>query len=700
MNPKNNFFDTNIAFSKGIGDQRASLLHSELGIETYRDMLLHYPFRYEDRTLLHKTTDLNSQLPFVLLKGKITGMAMEGTGAKKRLTAFFSDGYGVVELVWFQGISWHQKNLNQHSEYIVYGKPALFSGKWSITHPEVDAVLPGQPLQARLTPVYPMTEKLRRKHIDSRVLYKAVESILERGYSEIPETLPLPLIRKYRLFSKQDAILHIHLPANENSLHQARRRLKFEELFYNQLQLIRNKFYQKREQPGPVFENVALVREFYEKHLPFELTGAQARVLREIRGDMRNGLQMNRLLQGDVGSGKTIVAFISALMAFSNGYQVCIMAPTEILADQHFTSMQKMASRLGIKTGKLVGSTKRSERDVLHSGLRDGSIRLVVGTHALLEDEVRFHNLGLCIIDEQHRFGVAQRARLQQKNPDISPHILVMTATPIPRTLAMTLYGDLDQSEIDELPPGRKPVATTHRFDRHRVAVFGFLREQIAQGRQVYIVYPLIEESEKSDLKDLMDGYESISRAFPDIHVSILHGKMKAKEKAFEMGRFARNETGILVATTVIEVGVDVPNATVMVIENAERFGLAQLHQLRGRVGRGGNQSFCILMTSYKLSADTKKRIDTMCRTNNGFEIAQADLELRGPGDLMGTQQSGAVELKVANLAVDGPILKEARASAQEILENDPTLAAPENQAIRTHLRHLGENATNWSRIG
>jgi ATP-dependent DNA helicase RecG len=505
---------------------------------------------------------------------------------------------------------------------------------------------------------------------------------------------------KYRLIAKRDAVYHIHLPADATALHQARRRLKFEELFYNQLQLIKNKYFRKNEEPGAILDRVGLVQEFYEKHLPFELTGAQKRVLKEIHGDVKSGLQMNRLLQGDVGSGKTMVAFISSLMAISNEFQVCLMAPTEILAQQHYTNLQKLAEKLGIRVGRLMGSTKKKERDLLHEGLRDGTIQLLVGTHALLEEDVRFANLGLCIIDEQHRFGVAQRARLQEKNPRIKPHILVMTATPIPRTLAMTLYGDLDQSEIDELPPGRKPITTTHRFDKHRVAVFNFLKEQLAEGRQVYIVYPLIEESEKSDLKDLMDGYESVARAFPDTPLSIVHGKMKAKDKAYEMDRFARRETKILVATTVIEVGVDVPNATVMVIENAERFGLAQLHQLRGRVGRGGNQSYCILMTSYKLSADTRKRLETMCRTNNGFEIAQVDLELRGPGDLSGTQQSGTVELKVANLAIDGAILKEARISAQAILEQDPSLDLPDHQVIRQHVAQLGESTTNWSRIG
>lgn len=693
------FFDTRITFAKGIGDQKAAILESELGIKTYRDMLQYYPFRYEDRTVLHKISALTPEQPAALLRGRIVNFTLEGTGAKKRLIAIFSDGSGLLELVWFQGITWQQKNLNQHSDYIAYGKPVPFNGKWSITHPELDALPPGQSPALRLVPIYPLTEKLRKKYIDNRLLHKAVAYILERAYTQIPESLPPALIEKYKLISKRDAVFHVHLPADENALHQARRRLKFEELFYNQLQLLRSKLYLKNDHPGAVFESLEMVQQFSDHHLPFPLTGAQKRVLKEIRNDLKTGRQMNRLLQGDVGSGKTIVAFIASLMAIGNQAQVCLMAPTEILAAQHFRNIDKLATAMGLKVGLLMGATKKKERTELHAGLRDGSIQMVVGTHALLEDVVQFQNLGLCVIDEQHRFGVAQRARLQAKNPGLKPHILVMTATPIPRTLAMTLYGDLDQSEIDELPPGRKPITTTHRFDKHRLAVFSFVREQIASGRQVYMVYPLIEESEKSDLKDLMDGYESAARAFPGIPLSIVHGKMKPKDKAYEMGRFARNETKILVATTVIEVGVDVPNATVMIIENAERFGLAQLHQLRGRVGRGGNQSFCILMTSYKLSADTRKRIETMCRTNNGFEIAQADLELRGPGDLSGTQQSGLIELKVANLALDGAILKEARASAQDILETDPALAAPNHDVVAVHLHQIGENATNWSRI-
>lgn len=700
MNPNNTFFDTKITFARGIGEQRAALLETELGINTYRELLQYYPFRYEDRTTIHKITDIDHTTTAIYLRGKILKLGVEGEGSKKRLTAQFSDGRGVIELVWFQAVSWFQKNLRPQLEYTVYGKPQYFNGRWSITHPEIEALVPGQSPPLRLTPVYPLTEKLRKKHVDSRVLSKGVESILEKGYSLIHETLPEHLVQKYRLFSKRDAMVHIHLPASQEHLHQAKRRLKFEELFYNQLQLIKNKFFHKNEEPGPIFSDFSLVREFYNNYLPFQLTGAQVRVLKEIRTDLQSGLQMNRLLQGDVGSGKTIVAFISALMAVSNGFQVALMAPTEILAEQHFRNFTKLATPLGIQVGLLVGATRQKDRTVLHAGLREGSIRILIGTHALIEEEVQFRQLGLCIIDEQHRFGVAQRAKLQRKTEGYKPHILVMTATPIPRTLAMTLYGDLDQSEIDELPPGRKPVQTTHRYDKHRLAVFGFIREQLAAGRQIYIVYPLIEESEKSDLKDLMDGYESISRAFPGTPLSIVHGKMKPKDKALEMSRFAKNETKIMVATTVIEVGVDVPNASVMVIENAERFGLAQLHQLRGRVGRGADQSYCILMTSYKLSADTRKRIETMCRTQNGFEIAQVDLELRGPGDLMGTQQSGTIELKIANLAIDGPILKEARQSAQEILENDPELARPEHRMIRAHLDYLGDNATNWSRIG
>ena len=694
-----NFFDTKIEFLRGIGPQRALALNQELRIFTYRDLLQHYPFRHEDRTRFHRICDLNEAIPAAQIKGKIKDYSITGEGAKKRLIAYFYDGTGFLELVWFQGISWFEKNLRRETDYVVYGKPVFFGGRFSITHPEIELLTPENEKGGLFQPVYPLTEKLRKRFIDSKVIGKAVKTILELARSHIRETLPEDLRQKYRLIPKYDALWHIHLPQSQELLHQAERRLKFEELFYNQLRLIKNKLLNKTEFPGQIFSQVTLLKEFYEKYIPYELTNAQKRVLREIHDDVKTGKQMNRLLQGDVGSGKTIVAFISMLLALSNGAQACLMAPTEILADQHYTGLKEFADLLGINIGKLTGSTRKKERELIHQQLLDGTMQIIVGTHALLEDVVQFQNLGLCIIDEQHRFGVAQRARLWNKNETIHPHILVMTATPIPRTLAMTLYGDLDISIIDELPAGRKPIKTVHRYDAHRATLFGFLKEEIAKGRQVYIVYPLIEESEKMDLKDLNDGYESIARSFPGVPLSILHGKMKPKDKEYEMNRFLKNETKIMVATTVIEVGVNVPNASVMVIENAERFGLAQLHQLRGRVGRGAEQSFCILMTDFKLSAETKKRLETMCKTNNGFDIAEVDLQLRGPGDLSGTQQSGLMDFLIANLAIDGPILKEARKSAEAILEEDPDFALQKNSPIRFHIDQFRKEETNWGRI-
>ncbi|KAA0989555.1 ATP-dependent DNA helicase RecG [Dyadobacter aurulentus] len=693
------FFDTKIEFLKGVGPQKAALLNQELSIFTFGDLIQHYPFRHEDRTIFHRISDLNEQLPAAQIKGRLREITMIGEGSKKRLVAYFSDGTGLMELVWFQSITWFQKSLRPNVEYIVYGKPLSFGGRWSITHPDIDLLTHENEGGGYWQPIYPLTEKLRRQFVDSRAISKMIRGLLEISRSHIRETLPEDLTRKYRLISKADALWHFHLPESQKTLHQAQRRLKFEELFYNQFRLIKNKLLHKTEYPGMVFSHTNLVKTFYDQFLPFQLTNAQIRVLHEIHEDLKTGKQMNRLLQGDVGSGKTIVAFISMLFALDNDAQACLMAPTEILADQHYQGLKKFAELLGINIGKLTGSTKKKEREVIHKQLLDGSMQIIVGTHALLEDIVQFRNLGLCIIDEQHRFGVAQRARLWAKNTRIYPHMLVMTATPIPRTLAMTLYGDLDISAINELPAGRKPIKTVHRYDAHRTSVFGFIKEEIAKGRQIYMVYPLIEESEKMDLKDLMDGYESVSRSFPGVPLSILHGKMKSQDKDYEMGRFVRHETKILVATTVIEVGVNVPNASVMVIENAERFGLSQLHQLRGRVGRGAEQSYCILMTDYKISKDTKLRIETMCRTNDGFEIAEVDLQLRGPGDISGTQQSGLVDLLVANLAQDGEILKAARLSAEDILGRDPDLLQPAHQPIRLHLDNLKKEETNWSRI-
>ncbi|GGM79653.1 ATP-dependent DNA helicase RecG [Dyadobacter beijingensis] len=693
------FFDTKIEFLKGVGPQKAALLNQELNIFTFGDLIQHYPFRHEDRTVFHKLSDLNEQMTAAQVKGRLREFTVIGEGNKKRLVGIFQDGTGFLELVWFQSISWYEKWLKRGGEYVVYGNPVLFGGKWSITHPEIEVLTQENASAGHWQPIYPLTEKLRKKFLDSKALGKMVRSLLEIAHPHIRETLPEPLVQKYKLISKAQALWHFHLPDNARALHQAQRRLKFEELFYNQFRLIKNKLLHKTEYPGLVFDKTLLVKEFYEQHLPFKLTGAQIRVLHEIHEDLKTGKQMNRLLQGDVGSGKTIVAFISMLFALDNDAQACLMAPTEILTDQHYQGLKKFADLLGVNIAKLTGSTKKKEREVIHRELLNGTLHIIVGTHALIEDAVQFKNLGLCIIDEQHRFGVAQRAKLWAKNKHINPHMLVMTATPIPRTLAMTLYGDLDISAINELPAGRKPIKTVHRFDKHRLSVFGFLKDEITKGRQVYIVYPLIEESEKMDLKDLMDGYESVARAFPGVPLSIVHGKMRSQDKDFEMARFVRAETKIMVATTVIEVGVNVPNASVMVIENAERFGLSQLHQLRGRVGRGAEQSYCILMTDYKLSKDTKLRIDTMCNTNDGFEIAEVDLQLRGPGDISGTQQSGLVDLLVANLAQDGEILKAARASAEEILTADPDLLQPVHHPIRSHLENLRKEETNWSRI-
>jgi ATP-dependent DNA helicase RecG len=699
MTEKPNFFDTKIEFLKGIGPQRAATLNKELKIFTFGELVQYYPFRHEDRTTFQAIRELTEEMPAAQLKGRLRGWTIIGEGHKRRLSAEFSDGTGVVELVFFQGVDWYNKQLKAGGEYVVYGKPTQFGHKFNFSHPDLQPLTPENENGDYWQPIYNLTELLRKKYMDSRFISKVMQTLLEQATPHFRETLPNELIQKFRLISKAAAVWSIHLPESPAHLHQAMRRLKFEELFYNQLRLIKNKILNKNEYPGQVFDKIELVKTFYDEHLPFELTNAQKRVIKEIRTDLLSGKQMNRLLQGDVGSGKTIVAFIVMLMAIDNGAQACIMAPTEILADQHFRGLKPFADSLGITLSLLTGSTTKKGRKIIYPGLTDGSIQIIVGTHALLEDTVQFKNLGISVIDEQHRFGVAQRAKLWNKNTTIRPHVLVMTATPIPRTLAMTLYGDLDLSTIDELPAGRKPIKTVHRYDQHRLAVFGFLRDEIKKGRQIYVVYPLIEESETLDYKNLTDGYEGITRAFPEYHVSMLHGKMFPYEKDFEMQRFVKGETNIMVATTVIEVGVNVPNASVMVIESSERFGLSQLHQLRGRVGRGAEQSYCILMSGVKLSSDTRLKLDTMCKTNNGFEIADVDLKLRGPGDLSGTQQSGILDLMVADLAKDGEILKVARIEAEAILTNDPTFAQPQNEPIRQHINSLKKEETNWSRI-
>jgi ATP-dependent DNA helicase RecG len=698
-----NFFDTSLEFIKGVGPQRAALLQKELKLSTFGDLIQYYPFRHEDRTQFYKVNEVNdAMLPIAIgiqLKGKITDFELIGVGFKKRLVGYFEDETGELELVWFQGINWVTKKIKPNTLYVVFGKPNRFGNKFSIAHPEIEPLTPGNERGGFLQPVYNVTEKLKARYIDSKLIAKLVHEVLKISQSHIRETLPTSILQKHNLLAKKEALLAIHFPQSHEQLAAAQGRLKFEELFYIQLRLIKMKLVRQEKFRGIVYNDTAILTRFYKEHLPFDLTEAQKRVIREIYTDMKSGKQMNRLLQGDVGSGKTIVAFICMLLVVGSGAQATLMAPTEILAQQHYANLKKFADAMGISIALLTGSVKKSLRKPIHEALENGSLKILVGTHALLEEGVKFNQLGLAIVDEQHRFGVAQRSKLWQKNSDFYPHVLVMTATPIPRTLAMTLYGDLEISVIDELPKGRKPIKTSHRFDSHRLQVNGFLRTQIDAGRQVYAVYPLIEESEKLDLKHLMDGYESISRAFPDVAISIVHGKMKAEAKDYEMARFVKGETKIMVATTVIEVGVDVPNASVMVIESAERFGLSQLHQLRGRVGRGAEQSYCILMSGNKLSSDSKVRIQTMVKTNNGFEISETDLKLRGPGDLMGTQQSGALDLLIADLGKDGDILKQAREEAQLILENDPTLVKPENRTIRLQIESMKKTAVNWSRI-
>ncbi len=694
-----NYFNTSLEFLKGVGPQRAVLLQKELRLFTFADLIQYFPFRHEDRTKFYSISEINAEMPYVQLRGKITDFEIIGVGFKKRLVGHFEDETGTVELVWFQGINFVTKKIKPNTIYVVFGKPNRFGNKFSIAHPEIEPLIMGNEPGSFLQPVYSTTEKLKSRYVDSKFIAKLVRDILAGSQNHIRETLPQELLQQKKLISKKESLQAIHFPNSHEQLAAASARLKFEELFYIQLRLIKMKLVRQEKFRGIVFNDTAILTQFYKEQLPFPLTDAQKRVIREIYADMKSGKQMNRLLQGDVGSGKTIVGFICMLLVVGSGAQAALMAPTEILAQQHYANLKKYADAMQISIALLTGSVKKSQRKPIHEELEAGTLKILVGTHALLEEGVKFNRLGLAIVDEQHRFGVAQRSKLWQKNADVFPHVLVMTATPIPRTLAMTLYGDLEISVIDELPKGRKPIITTHRFDSHRLLVNGFLKTQIDAGRQVYIVYPLIEESEKLDLKHLMDGYESIARAFPEMPISILHGKMKSEAKDYEMARFAKGETKIMVATTVIEVGVDVPNASVMVIESSERFGLSQLHQLRGRVGRGAEQSYCILMSGNKLSSDSKVRIQTMVKTNNGFEISETDLQLRGPGDLMGTQQSGALDLLIADLGKDGEILKEAREAAMQILEADPMLEKPENKVIKIQVESLRKTTVNWSRI-
>ncbi len=694
----NNFLITPIEYLKGVGPQRAEVLKKELGIYTFQDLIEYYPFRYVDRSEHHKIRDLVGLDGFAQLRGRITQILESGTGRSKRLTAKFEDETGMIDLVWFKGASWIKKSIEINKKIQIYGKPKLYANKWNIPHPEISSI---NEKEVGFQPVYSSTERLNSMNLNTKGIEKIVRNLLKENAAKFDDLLPERFREKYRLVPRDTAIRGVHLPKSEQQVQAARFRLKFEELFFLQMELLMRKKIAMQKSKGFVFEKVGShFNTFYTDVLPFDLTGAQKRVLKEIRRDMNTGHHMNRLLQGDVGSGKTLVALLSMLIGIDNKFQAALMAPTEILAIQHFESISEFLQSMDVKVALLTGSTKKKDRVVLHEQLLNGEIDILIGTHALLEDTVQFKNLGVVIIDEQHRFGVAQRARMWKKNT-IPPHVLIMTATPIPRTLAMTFYGDLDVSVIDELPPGRKPITTMHKREANRLRVFGFMKEEIAKGRQVYIVYPLIHESETLDFNNLMDGYEAISRTFPlpDYHVSIVHGKMKPEDKEFEMNRFANGETQIMVATTVIEVGVNVPNASVMIIESAERFGLSQLHQLRGRVGRGAEKSYCILMTGDKISEDTKKRISTMVRTNDGFEISEVDLQLRGPGDLLGTQQSGLLDLKIANLSRDGQVVALARDAAKEVLTEDPTLEKPENAGIRSKLTSMLRSRPNWGKI-
>lgn len=699
----NNLLETPIEYLKGVGPTRGTLLRKELGIHKYGDLVNFYPNRYIDRTRYYKINELQGTTAEVQIVGKIIHIKTVEFGKnQKRLVATFVDETGQMDLNWFQGHKWIKESLKLNEMCVVFGKCAQYGSQFSIAHPEIELLAEHQQsLRSAMQPVYPSTETLTNRGISNRVINKMMQQLFLETQALFTETLPQYLLEELKLIPKNAALFNIHFPKSSEALAKAQFRLKFEELFYIQLQLITKNLIRKHKIKGHPFSKVGeLFNDFYQNHLPFDLTNAQKRVIKEIRTDMGSNAQMNRLLQGDVGSGKTIVAFMSMLLALDNGFQACLMAPTEILANQHFIGLSEFATTLNINIKILTGSTKTAARKIIHEELENGSLQILIGTHALLEDKVQFQNLGLAVIDEQHRFGVEQRSKLWKKN-SIPPHVLVMTATPIPRTLAMSLYGDLDVSVIDELPPGRKPIQTVHRFDSNRLKVWKFIRDEIALGRQIYIVYPLIQESEKMDFKDLMDGYESISRDFPlpDYSISILHGKMKPAEKDAEMKRFAEGKTNIMVATTVIEVGVNVPNASVMIIESAERFGLSQLHQLRGRVGRGADQSYCILMTSYKLTSDSKIRMETMVNSNDGFEIAEVDLKLRGPGDIMGTQQSGVLNLQIADLVKDKDILLLARNYAFKVLNDDPSMQKPENTILRMVFMELTKKKNIWNYI-
>jgi ATP-dependent DNA helicase RecG len=696
------FLETPVEFLKGVGPAKAELLGKELNIRTIGDLLTLFPFRYIDRSKFFLINEIKDENTYIQLRAKLVKVQLAGAGRGQRLVVTVRDSTGEIELVWFQGIKWVTDRISAGQEYIIFGKPSLYNGKWNIAHPELE--IPSHtpvPISEMLRPIYPSTEKLKARGLDYKGIGRLVKTVLLHERFTVPENLSADILNRLKLLGRQDAFINIHYPVSQEMLKKAQNRLKFEELFYIQLRLANQRNGRLQQKAGHRFVQVGeYVNRFFHQHLKFELTGAQKKVIREIRTDLGSGTQMNRLLQGDVGSGKTLVALMTMLIGLDNQYQCSLMAPTEILAKQHYSTITGMLENMGVSVALLMGSTRPAERRKIHEGLQSGEIQILIGTHALLEDDVKFHNLGLVVIDEQHRFGVAQRARMRGKN-DLTPHILVMTATPIPRTLAMTLYGDLDVSVIDELPPGRKPVITKHIYEADQARVYHFIREKISEGRQVYMVYPLIQESETLDLKNLMEGYQHIVAEFPppSYRVSMVHGKMKQLEKDAGMREFIEGRAQILVATTVIEVGVDVPNASVMVIENAQRFGLSQLHQLRGRVGRGADQSYCILMSNYELSAEARKRLATMVRTANGFEIAEADLQLRGPGDLQGTQQSGIVDLKIADILKDEKMIRYARNLAGEIIAGDPGLLRPENDILARHLKSIDRNAQNWGLI-
>lgn len=690
-----------IKYLQGVGPQRAAILNKELNIYSFRDLLYYFPYKYVDRSRLYYIHEIDGNMPYIQLKGQVLSFETIGEGRQRRLVGHFSDGTGVVDLVWFQGLKFVMGRYKAHEEYIVFGKPTVFNGRINIAHPDIDPAEELTLSSMGLQPYYNTTEKMKRSNLNSHALEKLMKNLFGALQKDIiEETLSPQLVSQHRLMSLTDALYNIHFPQNPDSLRKAQYRLKFEELFYVQLNILRYTKERRNKFRGLVFGRVGeIFNTFYSQNLPFQLTGAQKRVIKEMRRDMGSGRQMNRLLQGDVGSGKTLVALMTMLIALDNGYQACMMAPTEILATQHYETISRFLAGMNVRVELLTGNVKGKRRETILKDLVTGDVQILIGTHAVIEDTVNFSSLGLVVIDEQHRFGVAQRAKLWAKNT-CPPHVLVMTATPIPRTLAMTLYGDLDVSVIDELPPGRKPIQTIHQFDNRRASMYAFIRKQIQEGRQAYIVYPLIQESEKMDIKNLEDGYMHICEEFPEYKVSKVHGKMKPAEKDEEMQRFLANETQIMVATTVIEVGVNVPNASVMVIENAERFGLSQLHQLRGRVGRGADQSYCILVTGYKLTEETRKRIEIMVQTNDGFEIAEADLKLRGPGDLEGTQQSGvAFDLKIADIARDGQLLQYVREIAERLLDADPNGERPENAIIWQQLKELRKKNVNWSVI-